>query len=132
MAEDAAGASEIGSTVEALSTRLGGDREFGPIGAVVGATCPEELAELRAAMPHVPFLVPGYGSQGGTSADVAAAFTADGLGALVNSSRGINFAHSQPQYAEQFGDDRWQEAVEAATKHMIADLAEHTPASALA
>lgn len=122
---------DIGATVEELATRLGQGRDYGPIGAVVGATCPEELAELRNAMPHVPFLVPGYGSQGGTSADTAAAFSADGLGALVNSSRGINFAHAQPGYAEEFGDDRWQDAVAAATHSMIDDLAAHTPAGCL-
>jgi orotidine-5'-phosphate decarboxylase len=114
---------DIGTVVEDLSNRHRGDEPFGPIGAVVGATCPEELAELRAAMPHVPFLVPGYGSQGGSAADVAAAFTADGLGALINSSRNINFAHLREPYREQFGDARWQDAVEAATREMIADLA---------
>lgn len=122
---------DVGSVVEELTNATRGDEPFGPIGAVVGATCPEELAELRAAMPHVPFLVPGYGSQGGTAADVAAAFTPEGLGALVNSSRGINFAHTREPYAEQFGEARWQEAVEAATRAMIADLAEHTPAERL-
>jgi orotidine-5'-phosphate decarboxylase len=122
---------DIGATVEKISTRISAGDSYGPVGAVVGATCPEELAELRTVMPHVPFLVPGYGSQGGTSADVAAAFSPDGLGALVNSSRGINFAHSLPEYAESFGEDRWQDAVQAATLKMIDDLADHTPAKSL-
>jgi orotidine-5'-phosphate decarboxylase len=73
-------------------------------------------------MPHVPLLVPGYGSQGGTAADVAAAFDRDGLGAVVNSSRAINFAYRDKQYAETFGADRWEAAAEAATRKMIADL----------
>ncbi|RKY19873.1 MAG: orotidine-5'-phosphate decarboxylase, partial [Planctomycetota bacterium] len=66
---------------------------YGAVGAVVGATWPEQLAELRAAFPSLPFLVPGYGAQGGTAEDVRGAFDADGLGAVVNSSRGIIFAY---------------------------------------
>ena len=67
------------------------DAGRGDVGAVVGATHPTELAELRAAMPDVWFLVPGYGAQGGTAADVRAAYRADGSGAVVNSSRGVVF-----------------------------------------
>lgn len=122
---------EIGQTVEDLTNETRGDEPFGFVGAVVGATCPAELAELREAMPHVPLLIPGYGSQGGNASDVAAAFTPDGLGALVNSSRNINFAHSRPPYAEEFGDDHWQDAVQAATREMIADLGSNTPAGKL-
>jgi orotidine-5'-phosphate decarboxylase len=98
---------------------------YGLVGAVVGATYPQELVELRAAMPHVPFLVPGYGSQGGAAADVVAAFNIDGLGAVINNSRGINFAFRAKGYDEQFGPRRWEAAAEAATKQMIADLASH-------
>ncbi|VTS02778.1 orotidine 5 -phosphate decarboxylase : Orotidine 5'-phosphate decarboxylase OS=Rhodopirellula baltica (strain SH1) GN=pyrF PE=3 SV=1: OMPdecase [Gemmata massiliana] len=64
---------------------------LGDVGAVVGATHPRELVELRGVMPDVWFLVPGYGAQGGNAADVKAAYRADGLGAIVNSSRGITF-----------------------------------------
>ena len=70
-----------------------GGSGYSLLGAVVGATYPAELAELRAALPGVLFLVPGYGAQGGTAADVAAAFDADGLGAIVNNSRGLTFAY---------------------------------------
>lgn len=97
---------------------------FGSVGAVVGATYPQELVELRAAMPHAPLLVPGYGSQGGAAADVAAAFTSEGLGAVVNNSRGINFAYRAAPYAEQFGPRQWEAAAEAATRRMIADLSQ--------
>ena len=72
-----------------------------------------------------------YGSQGAGAADVAAAFNADGLGALVNNSRGINFAYAKEPYASQFGEENWQEAAFAATEQMIADLAEHTSAGNL-
>ena len=74
-------------------------------------------------MPHTPLLIPGYGSQGGTAADVRAAFDADGLGALVNSSRGITFAFRTGEHAERFGDAGWQDSARAATEAMIADLA---------
>jgi orotidine-5'-phosphate decarboxylase len=121
----------VAAAVESLAVRTANGREFGPIGAVVGATYPAELTRLRQAMPHVPLLVPGYGSQGGTSADVAGAFREDGLGAVVNSSRGIIFAHSREPYVSQFAPDQWEQAVVAATREMIADLREHTPAGAL-
>lgn len=95
---------------------------YGFVGAVAGATYPRELTVLRAAMPHAPFLVPGYGAQGGGAAEVAGAFRDDGLGALVNSSRGINFAIRQSPWKEQFAPEEWEKAVEAATRRMIADL----------
>lgn len=78
---------------------------YSAVGAVVGATYPEQLAELRKALPHTFFLVPGYGAQGGGAKDVAPAFDANGLGAIINSSRGIMCAYkkggfSEEQYAE--------------------------------
>ncbi len=107
-----------------------GERGFSFVGAVVGATYPAELAELRHGLPGVPFLVPGYGAQGGTAADVAPAFTPDGLGALINNSRGITFAYNKPAARDRFGDD-WQARIVAAVQAMAADLAAHTPAGRL-
>ncbi len=121
----------VAEVVEELSAAAADAEGFGPVGAVVGATYPAELHELRQAMPHVPLLIPGYGSQGGTAADVAGGFDARGLGAVVNNSRGINFAYRSGKLAAEFGPQRWEAAVEAATKQMIADLAAHTPAGAL-
>jgi orotidine-5'-phosphate decarboxylase len=122
----------VAEYVESLAQQSAGDRPLGFVGAVVGATYPAQLAELRQAMPHAWLLIPGYGAQGGTAQDCAAAFDAMGLGAIVNNSRGIIFAHSRPPYAERFGASRWQEAVEAATRDMIAELRTHTPAGKLA
>lgn len=68
---------------------------YGPIGAVVGATYPSEMISLREKMPKAYFLVPGYGAQGGTAKDVVNAFNKDGLGAIVNSSRGIIFNYEK-------------------------------------
>lgn len=113
----------VADVVESLSAATADADGFGCVGAVVGATYPTELVELRRRMLHVPLLIPGYGSQGGTAADVAAAFRPDGLGAIVNNSRGINFAYRSGPLAAEFGPRRWEAAVEAATKQMIADLA---------
>lgn len=114
----------VAGHVEALAAKTAGAGGYGCVGAVVGATYPEQLAELRRLMPHTWFLVPGFGSQGGTAADVAAGFDDRGLGAVINNSRGIIFAHKRPEYAERFGDARWQDAVDAATREMIAALAD--------
>lgn len=121
----------IGQFVEQQSEHTAGERGYGVAGAVVGATYPEQLAELRAAMPHCWFLVPGFGSQGGTARDVACAFDKQGLGAVVNNSRGIIFAHRKTEYKDRFGEAQWQRAVEAATLEMIAQLRTGTPAGAL-
>jgi orotidine-5'-phosphate decarboxylase len=112
----------VGEHVERLAAKTATKGGYGCVGAVAGATYPEQLAELRQAMPHAWFLVPGYGNQGGTAADVTGAFDSRGLGAIVNNSRGIIFAHQRPEYAERFGTSRWQDAVEAATREMIDEL----------
>jgi orotidine-5'-phosphate decarboxylase len=93
---------------------------YGDVGAVVGATHPAELAKLRQLIPQTIFLVPGYGAQGGSAGDTAAAFRDDGLGAVINSSRGI-IASFKPD------DPQWEAAIEAATKAAIADLKKATP-----
>jgi orotidine-5'-phosphate decarboxylase len=102
-----------------------GSSGYSLLGAVVGATYPAELAELREALPGILFLVPGYGSQGGKAADVAAAFDDDGMGAIVNNSRGVTFAYERPQYAEKYKGN-WQACIEQAVHDMNADLAAHT------
>ena len=116
--------------VERLSAAALGSSSYGPVGAVVGATYPAQLAELRAAMPHVWILVPGFGSQGGTARDVAGGFDEHGLGAIVNNSRGIIFAHARKEYS-RFGPGQWQAAVEAATRDMIEQLRAETAAGKL-
>ena len=120
----------VAEHVQSLAVRTRGGCGYGAVGAVVGATYPDQLAELRAAMTTAWLLVPGYGSQGGGAADVAAAFDEHGLGAIVNNSRGIIFAYRQAEHAH-FGESRWQEAVEAATRDMIAALKVETSAGRL-
>lgn len=121
----------VADYVERQAAANAGECGYGIVGAVVGATYPAQLDELRAAMPHTWFLVPGFGSQGGTAKDVAAAFDSRGYGAVVNNSRGIIFAHSIQPYSERFGAARWQEAIEAATRDMIDQLRADTPAGKL-
>ena len=99
-----------------------GKRGFSSVGAVVGATCPEEARRIRDILPQAIFLVPGYGAQGAGVADIRPAFRSDGMGAIVNSSRAVIFAYRRKPYDEQFGEKRWQEAVLAATKEMRRDL----------
>jgi orotidine-5'-phosphate decarboxylase len=106
-----------------------GESGYSLVGAVVGATYPEQLAELRGALPGVLFLVPGYGAQGGSAADVAAAFDDHGLGAVINSSRGLTFAYKRPDLA-RFGAD-WQGAVREAVREMVDDLALNTTSGRL-
>lgn len=91
------------------------------IGAVVGATYPEMGKVLRKIMPKSYILVPGYGAQGGKGADLVHFFNEDGLGAVVNSSRGIIAAYKQEKY-ERFGAENFGDASRAAVEDMAADI----------
>ena len=92
----------VGEEVRLMGAASVGDRGYSALGAVVGATYPEQLASLREQLPSVPFLVPGYGAQGAGAAEVRAAFDAQGLGAIVNASRSIIFAYRQAGAPEAF------------------------------
>ena len=105
----------VAQLTESWATELLGTGNLSAVGAVVGATYPEEMKYLRTIMPHVPFLIPGYGAQGGTAEDAARGFLPDGTGAIVNSSRGILYASK--------GKD-WREAATKAAKAMALELAE--------
>lgn len=93
----------IAAQVDAWGKGRGSSDAFGPVGAVVGATYPHELARLRKLMPRAPILIPGVGAQGATVADTLAAFAPDGQGGLVNQSRGVvsTFAPSARDWLEQ-------------------------------
>ncbi|HEX4000563.1 MAG TPA: orotidine-5'-phosphate decarboxylase [Pirellulales bacterium] len=121
----------VAEYIEQLAIADAGSCGYGSVGAVVGATYPEQLAELRSAMPHAWILIPGFGSQGATARDVAAGFDKRGLGAIVNNSRGIIFAYSRREYADRFSPLQWQDAVAAATRDMIDRLRSDTPAGNL-
>ncbi len=91
------------------------------VGVVVGATYPEMGKILRKLMPKTYILVPGYGAQGGKAADLAPYFNEDGLGAIVNSSRGIIAAYKQEKYKE-YGEQNYADASRAAVMDMIEDI----------
>ncbi len=95
---------------------------YSDVGAVVGATYPEMGEVLREIMPKAYILVPGYGAQGGTAAELKSFFNKDGLGAIVNSSRGIIAAYKQDKYAE-YGAEGFAEAARAAVIDMKNDIA---------
>ena len=110
----------VAEKVAEWADSLMGD-EYSYVGAVVGATYPEVGKAMREVMPKSYILVPGYGAQGGKGKDLAHFFNKDGLGAIVNSSRGIIGAYSQEQYAS-FGEEGYAEAALAAVKDMKADI----------
>ncbi len=99
-----------------------GERGYSIAGAVVGATFPGRLESLRSMMPHTPFLIPGFGAQGGGVADVTAGFDRRGLGAVVNSSRGLIYAFRNEPYAGKYGEGAYKDAVRAATEDMRTGL----------
>ncbi len=95
--------------------------DYSYVGAVVGATYPEQGRILRKIMPKTYILVPGYGAQGGRGKDLVHFFNEDGLGAIVNSSRGIIAAYKQEAYAK-YGAKNFGEASRAAVEDMVADI----------
>lgn len=110
----------VGEKVAAWGDNLMGD-EYSYIGAVVGATYPEMGKTLRKIMPKAYILVPGYGVQGGKGKDLVHFFNEDGLGAIVNSSRGIIAAYKQEAY-QSFGEEAFGDASRKAVEDMIADI----------
>jgi orotidine-5'-phosphate decarboxylase len=107
---------KVAAEVVAWNESTIGECGLGDVGAVVGATHPRELAELRAATPKVWLLVPGYGAQGATAADVKAAYLPNGLGAVVNSSRGVTFPFKPD-------DPNWETKVIEAAREACISLA---------
>jgi len=98
-----------------------GDRGYAAVGAVVGATYPEDIPKLRELMPRTVFLLPGYGAQGAKASDLRAAFDANGHGAVVAASRQIVLAHKDP------ANQMWEYAIEKAVKEANADLEANLP-----
>lgn len=110
----------VGEKVAEWGEELMGD-SYSYVGAVVGATYPEMGAVLRRIMPKAYILVPGYGAQGGKGKDLVHFFNEDGLGAIVNSSRGIIAAYKQEAY-QKFGEEHFAEASRQAVLDMVSDI----------
>lgn len=121
-----AGDRPIYEHVGALTAKWGegliGEYGFSEVCAVVGATFPEQAKRLRELMPHTFFLVPGYGAQGGTAADVAVCFNKDGIGAIVNSSRGIIAAYQKKPKDGSFDERDFAKAAREAALAMKNDI----------
>lgn len=96
---------------------------YNPVGAVVGATHPTEAKELRKMLTNTFFLVPGFGAQGATAADIVVNFDSKGGGAVVNSSRGLMFAYKNERWAQKYSSSRWADAThdeaERAQKELV-------------
>jgi orotidine-5'-phosphate decarboxylase len=104
----------IAELVKKWAKDIPGDSGFSSIGAVVGATYPEELRELRKLLPRQIFLVPGIGAQGAAIKDVVPAFRQGRKGAIISVSRSVDFAYLKEPYKSSYGEENWQEAVRAA------------------
>ena len=111
----------VGAMVNEWGKDAIGESGYSSVGAVVGATYPEMGKVLRKIMPKSFILVPGYGAQGGKAADLVHYFNEDGLGAIVNSSRGIIAAYKQEKYAS-FGEANYADASRQAVVDMIEDI----------
>lgn len=112
---------KVGEKVAEWGDTLMGD-SYSYVGAVVGATYPEMGKTLRKIMPKTYILVPGYGAQGGKGEDLVHFFNADGLGAIVNSSRGIIAAYQSAQYKERFAPENYADASRQAVLDMLEDI----------
>lgn len=112
----------VGEQVAAWGEECMGSGSYSCVGAVVGATYPEQGRLLRKVMPKSFILVPGYGVQGGKGTDLVHFFNEDGLGAIINSSRGIIAAYQQEKYA-RFGERGYADAARAAVVDMREDIA---------
>ncbi len=113
----------VGKMVDEWGRELMGDA-YSYVGAVVGATYPEMGKILRDIMPKAYILVPGYGAQGGKGRDLVHFFNKDGLGAIVNSSRGIIAAYQNDAYKDKFGPENYADASRAAVIDMKEDIAQ--------
>lgn len=112
----------VGRLVSQWGQDLVGKHNYSLLGAVVGATHPEEGRKLRQDMPHTFFLVPGYGAQGGTAEDLKGVFDEKGLGAIINSSRGIIAAYKNDKYKNDYSQKEFGQAARKAALDMKADL----------
>jgi orotidine-5'-phosphate decarboxylase len=113
----------VGDFLQELGRDYIGECGYSNLAAVVGATYPKELKEIRAQLDSVFFLIPGFGAQGGGAADIKAGFDSEGRGAVVNSSRGINFAYRKDEYAH-FGAENYAKAARAAAEKMKNEINE--------
>ena len=110
--------------VEEWGKDLIGEYGYSSISAVVGATYPKQLEDLRKEAPHTFFLIPGYGAQGGKAEDIALGFDENGIGGIVNSSRGLMCAYKSDKWKDKYTEEEFDKATRAEAIRMRNELAE--------
>lgn len=113
---------QVADLVEKWGEDLRGDYGYSSISAVVGATYPEQLKQIRSFAPHTFFLIPGYGAQGGNAKDIALGFDKQGLGGIVNASRSLMCAYKSDRWKNQFDEIDYAKATRAEALRMKDDL----------
>ena len=114
--------SQVANLVEKWGEELQGENEYSSVAAVVGATYPEQLEQIRKIAPHTYFLIPGYGAQGGKANDIALGFDAEGLGGIVNASRSLMCAYKSDKWKDQFTEENYAQATRAEAIRMKEEL----------
>lgn len=113
---------QVVELVEKWGEELRGNNGYSSIAAVVGATYPEQLEQIRKIAPHTYFLIPGYGAQGGKANDIALGFDAKGLGGIVNASRSLMCAYKSDKWKDQFTEENYAQATRAEAIRMKEEL----------
>lgn len=113
---------QVATLVEEWGKDLIGEYGYSSISAVVGATYPEQLKEIRNLAPHTFFLIPGYGAQGGKAEDIALGFDKNGLGGIINASRSLMCAYKSDKWKDKFTEEQYAEATRAEAIRMRDEL----------
>ena len=113
---------KVAELVKSWGYELIGEKGYSSVGAVVGATHPTQLKDLRKLMPNTFFLIPGYGAQGGKAEDIALGFDENGVGGIVNASRSLMCAYKSDLWKKEFGDEKFAEATRAEAIRMRNEL----------
>lgn len=113
---------KVGSLVEEWGKEIIGENGYSNVAAVVGATYPKQLQELRKIMPHTYFLIPGYGAQGGKAEDIALGFDEEGIGGIVNASRSLMCAYKSDLWKDKFDEKDYAKATRAEAIRMKEEL----------
>ena len=113
---------EVAQLVEKWGEELRGEYGYSSISAVVGATYPEQLKQIRKTAPHTYFLIPGYGAQGGKAEDIALGFDNKGLGGIINASRSLMCAYKSERWKEQFKETEYAQATRSEALRMKEEL----------
>lgn len=113
---------KVGKLVEKWGEEVRGEYGYSSVSAVVGATYPHQLKELREIMPHTYFLIPGYGAQGGKAEDIALGFDENGLGGIVNATRSLMCAYKSDLWKDKFSEEEYGKATRAEAIRMRDEL----------